>query len=267
MGGRFWGHRKFWVLGDFPSPPPALSGSVPPSPIDLSVVLGTNDLRSPSLEVKGVTSIVIHKDFERFTMDNDIALLLLNTDIRFSGLKEPICMPRQPGPTKWSKCWVAGWGQTKPGDKHSETTDLMKVPMVIMDRRECRKVFPKLTKNMLCAGYENKSYDSCQGDSGGPLVCTTESDRKWYQVGIISWGRSCGRKNIPGIYTLLDNYSPWIKKVTEVEGRPYDSEKMRTEEVSAPSPEILMRSKASEFPEPGGPRLWLLLCLLSYMLF
>lgn len=115
MGGRFWGHSKLWVLGDFPSPPPALSGSVPPSPIDLSVVLGTNDLQSPSLEVKGVASIVIHKDFERFTMDNDIALLLLNTEVRFSGLKVPICMPRQPGPAKWSKCWVAGWGQTKPG--------------------------------------------------------------------------------------------------------------------------------------------------------
>lgn len=83
--------------------------------MDLSIVLGTNDLQSPFLEVKGVTSIVIHKNFERFTMDNDIALLLLNTEIKFSGLKEPICMPRQPGSAKWNKCWVAGWGQTKPG--------------------------------------------------------------------------------------------------------------------------------------------------------
>lgn len=115
MGCRFGGRSKFWVLGDISSPPPAFSGSVPPSPIDLRIVLGTNDLQSPSLEVKGVTSIVIHKDFERATMDNDIALLLLDTDIRFNGLKEPICMPRQPGPAKWSKCWVAGWGQTRPG--------------------------------------------------------------------------------------------------------------------------------------------------------
>ncbi|XP_036281106.2 serine protease 55 [Pipistrellus kuhlii] len=237
------------------------------NPMDLSIVLGTNDLQSPFLEVKGVTSIVIHKNFERSTMDNDIALLLLNTEIKFSGLKEPICMPRQPGPTKWNKCWVAGWGQTKPDDKNSESSDLKKVPIVIMDWRECTKVFPKLTKNMLCAGYANKSYDSCQGDSGGPLVCTTESDRKWYQVGIISWGRSCGQKNIPGIYTLLYNYGPWIKKVTEVEGRSYDPEKVRTEEVRAPPPETQMRSKASEFPEPSGPRLWLLLCLLSYILF
>lgn len=101
-----------------------------------------------------------------------------------------------------------------------------------------------------------------QGDSGGPLVCTPESDKKWYQVGIISWGRSCGKKNTPGIYTLLENYGLWIKKVTELEGRPYNAEKMRT-----PLQKKRMRSQASESLEPRGPKFWLLLCLLSYVLF
>ena len=101
-----------------------------------------------------------------------------------------------------------------------------------------------------------------QGDSGGPLVCTTESDKKWYQVGIVSWGRSCGQKNTPGVYTLLENYRPWIKKVTELEGRPYKAQIMR-----APSLRKPMGSQAPKSPEPGSPRLRLLLCLLSYMLF
>lgn len=85
------------------------------SPSDLSVVLGTNNLQSPSLEVKGVTSIVLHKDFQQPSMDNDVALLLLDSHITFSGLKEPICMPRQPSPSTWHECWVAGWGQTEIG--------------------------------------------------------------------------------------------------------------------------------------------------------
>lgn len=85
------------------------------SPMDLSVVLGTNDLRSPSLEVKRVTSIILHKDFQRVNMDNDIALLLLALPITFSGLKEPICLPRKLSPSMWHKCWVAGWGQTNTG--------------------------------------------------------------------------------------------------------------------------------------------------------
>ncbi|EFB24771.1 hypothetical protein PANDA_007464, partial [Ailuropoda melanoleuca] len=179
-------------------------------PTDLSVVLGSNDLSSSSLEIKGITSIVLHKDFQRPTMNNDIALLLLDSPITFSGLKEPICMPRKPSPSVWHKCWVAGWGQTNSEDKTSMKTDLMKVPMTIMDWEKCSKAFPKLTKNMLCAGYENESFDACQGDSGGPLVCNTESDKIWYQVGIISWGKSCGQKNMPGIYTLLENYNLWI---------------------------------------------------------
>ncbi|XP_053072651.1 serine protease 55 isoform X2 [Acinonyx jubatus] len=151
------------------------------SPMDLSVVLGTNDLRSPSLEIKRVTSIILHKDFQRVNMDNDIALLLLALPITFSGLKEPICLPRKLSPSMWHKCWVAGWGQTNTDDKNSMKTDLMKVPMIIMDWKKCSKAFPRLTKNMLCAGYENESFDACQGDSGGPLVCTTKSDKNWYQ--------------------------------------------------------------------------------------
>ncbi|KAF6096417.1 serine protease 55 [Phyllostomus discolor] len=236
------------------------SGELQPS--DLNVVLGTNDLQSPTLEVKGVTSIVVHKDFERTSVNNDIALLLLSSYITFGGLKEPICVPRQPSPSTWSQCWVAGWGQTKAGDKNSMGADLMKVPMIIMDWEKCSKVFPKLTKNMLCAGYENSSYDSCQGDSGGPLVCTTGSDKKWYQVGIVSWGKSCGQKDTPGVYTLLENYSPWIKKVTELEGRPYKAQMMRVPSLRKP-----VGSRAPGSLEPGSPRLRLLLCLLSYMLF
>lgn len=41
-------------------------------------------------------------------------------------------------------------------------TELLKVPMTIVDREKCLKEFPRLTKNMLCAGYENETYDACQ---------------------------------------------------------------------------------------------------------
>lgn len=46
-------------------------------------------------------------------------------------------------------------------------------------------------------------------------------------MGIISWGRSCGRKNILGIYILLENYNFWVKKVIELEGRFFDVKKVR----------------------------------------
>ncbi|XP_049567212.1 serine protease 55 isoform X2 [Orcinus orca] len=132
------------------------------SPTELRVVLGTNSLSSPSLEVKGVTSIILHKDFQKLNMDNDISLLLLDTPITFSELKEPICMPTEPGLSRWHKCWVAGWGQTQTGLKQPMETELLKVPMTIVDWEKCLKEFPRLTKNMLCAGFENETYDACQ---------------------------------------------------------------------------------------------------------
>ncbi|XP_010621243.1 serine protease 55 isoform X2 [Fukomys damarensis] len=232
------------------------------SPKELHVVVGTNDLTNPHLEIKQVTSITLHTGYVRATMDNDIGLLLLASPIKFNGLKVPVCLPPQPIPVSWQECWVAGWGQTSSTEKNSMKSDLMKVPMVIMDWKECSKLFSKLTKNMLCAGYQNENYDACQGDSGGPLVCTTsESSSKWYQLGIISWGRSCGQKNVPGIYTLLAEYDSWIKNVTQLEGRPYSLEEMRD-----PLKQPRQNSGASASPVPGSPTAWLLPCLLPSLL-
>lgn len=47
-----------------------------------------------------------------------------------------------------------------------------------------------------------------QGDSGGPLVC--EFNNTWVQVGIVSWGIGCGRKDFPGVYTEVSIYKLWI---------------------------------------------------------
>ena len=49
-----------------------------------------------------------------------------------------------------------------------------------------------------------------QGDGGGPLVC--EKDDRWYQVGIVSFGIGCGRRNVPGVYTNVEAYGPWIEE-------------------------------------------------------
>ncbi|KAL1484201.1 hypothetical protein MTO96_032689 [Rhipicephalus appendiculatus] len=54
--------------------------------------------------------------------------------------------------------------------------------------------------------------DSCQGDSGGPAM-TRDVRGRYLQVGIVSFGRGCARKNIPGVYARVDVFAPWLKKV------------------------------------------------------
>lgn len=57
-----------------------------------------------------------------------------------------------------------------------------------------------------------------QGDGGGPLVC--EKDRHWYQVGVVSFGIGCGRRNVPGVYTRVQAFEEWIKSTIGVHHHP-----------------------------------------------
>jgi len=65
-----------------------------------------------------------------------------------------------------------------------------------------------LPDTALCAGAEGR--DACDGDGGGPLVC--EQDGQWYQVGIVSFGIGCGRAGVPGVYTRIQSFYPWLER-------------------------------------------------------
>ena len=60
------------------------------------------------------------------------------------------------------------------------------------------------------------SGDSCDGDSGGPLIHRYDPDEPWTQVGIVSFGpHNCASKDVPGVYTQVDQFSDWIKNKLE----------------------------------------------------
>ncbi|XP_030043994.1 serine protease 55 [Microcaecilia unicolor] len=178
-----------------------------------------------ALEVK---EIIIHPWYGIWYFDQDIALLLLATPIQFNVLKTPICLPPAGNLTydDWHKCYVVGWGTLNHNQNESHKY-LRKEEMVLIKFKTCQDWYYTLTLNMICAGYEEGGRGSCQGDSGGPLVCKYWKDDLWYQVGIVSWDSGCGKRQYPGVYTLVSKYVKWIIKETAAVGNPYVPEEHR----------------------------------------
>ncbi|XP_030051057.1 mucin-2 [Microcaecilia unicolor] len=185
----------------------------------LRVELGSTILHREK-EVKEVKKLFTHGKYSQRTFDNDIALLLVSSPIHFDKWRLPICMPPlgEFNMRDWKICYVVGWGSAMTG---ISSRILQKMELTLIDWKLCIDWLWKITKNMLCAALDRGGYDTCQGDSGGPLACKSRRENIWYQVGIVSWRVSCGRKKSPGVYTVVSNYLEWIEEVTAEAGEPF----------------------------------------------
>ncbi|XP_064267636.1 serine protease 55-like isoform X2 [Passer domesticus] len=187
-------------------------------PADLRVAVGRVDLSFP-LEEHNPDSLILHEEFNRTSLQNDIALILLSSPIKFSMEKIPICLPFVCDMDTWQHCWAAGWEGT-----NAASRVLQKARMKLISREKCLKHIPHLVGGTMCAeteqgGGEGGGGGGCQVDSGGPLVCSYWNTVKWFQVGIISGGNPNHR-----ILTPVYSYQDWIEKETAIRGKPFFTE-------------------------------------------
>ncbi|XP_037908008.1 vitellin-degrading protease-like [Hermetia illucens] len=173
--------------------------------IQLTVESGTSSRTLPGLSSK-VKRVVLHPNFSRATMDYDIAILLLETEIPFGPTMQPIFLaPANTKTTVGSKAIVSGWGDLREDGSPSE--QLQYVSVITIDNEVCaemnKRVSP-ITERMLCAGETAGGKDACQGDSGGPLVLQGKL------IGVVSWGKGCARAEYPGVYASISALRGWI---------------------------------------------------------
>ena len=141
---------------------------------------------------------------------------------------------------------VTGWGRTKPriagskgiardGTINHGSAALLEVEL--KPRAACNTVSGygaiSITKT-ICAGAQvagaetldravsalalpvallNRTVkDTCNGDSGGPMTVERGTARASNRVlvGVVSWGQGCAQAGIPGVYTLVSAFAPWI---------------------------------------------------------
>ncbi|NWV93247.1 GRAK protein, partial [Machaerirhynchus nigripectus] len=182
------------------------------------VVLGAHraSVAEKEQQIFEIMEIFRHQKFDWSSGKNDIMLLKLNDTAKMNKYVQLLPLPAsfedvEPG----TLCKVAGWGNTSPG---KPSKYLQEANLKIVDRKSCDKKYdnkPKITINMLCAIGKNRFLpsDACQGDSGGPLICACQ-----YR-GIVSFGKECGKRGIPGVYTrLTETYIDWIKETISRDG-------------------------------------------------
>ncbi|XP_035025933.2 vitamin K-dependent protein C [Hippoglossus stenolepis] len=159
-----------------------------------------------------------HPNYNSRTVDNDIALLRLETPAQFSNYIIPVCLPGQDLAERvlhlnGTTTVVTGWGKENlDSTQFSSALNVIKVPLV--SHSICsQQMSYDISDNVLCAGILGQNKDACEGDSGGPMV-TLYRDT-WFLIGLVSWGEGCGREDKLGIYTKVSNYNEWINRVRE----------------------------------------------------
>ncbi|RWS09001.1 clotting factor B-like isoform X1, partial [Dinothrombium tinctorium] len=168
-----------------------------------------------------VADIIVHDFYQRPDIYHDIALLVIDGEIKFSEMVKPVCLPNKKHTNFYlmhnDQALVAGFGSIFPGGPSSEK--LLEAMLPIVRREQCNVTYSRLfsmrlphgiTAACICAGGVD-GKDACQGDSGGPLIVIMENHP--LLIGVVSFGYKCGVPGFPGVFTNVVHYSRWIREV------------------------------------------------------
>ncbi len=192
--------------------------------------LGSNQLTRAT--EMAVDRVVVHADYRNSgNKRHDIALIHLvpdaatNRQLLARARPVAIATPATRAFVPREMLRVTGWGIT--GERRSGATrsidgkllrgspDLLEAELNVAPLARCRAIDsykPIVWDGVICAVGDDTDQDTCQGDSGGPMLMTgAEGD---VLVGVVSTGKGCGLKGVPGLYTRVASYADWIRAVT-----------------------------------------------------
>jgi len=189
------------------------------------VRLGEHDISKTSDDARGtpldvpVARVAVHEGYSNVSLKNDIAVITLRRAVTFNARISPVCMPDALRNTnnlerRFSSMNVIGWGATVNGGR--TVNALMQAEVPLVGSQECDRAYASVQRirigrrDQICAG--RGLIDACSGDSGGGLLVEAGRNAAWTLAGVTSFGAECGSETMPGVYTRVDNFLPWIRR-------------------------------------------------------
>ncbi|XP_059045913.1 uncharacterized protein LOC131841610 [Achroia grisella] len=168
-----------------------------------------------------IKKAIKHEEYSPKAYTNDIGILVLEKDVKFTALIRPICLPatdelRARNFENYNPI-ITGWGATE--FRGPSATHLQALQLPVVSTEFCAQAYSqykaqKIDDRVLCAGFKNGGKDACQGDSGGPLMQPiwdpTDYTTYFYQIGVVSYGKKCAEAGFPGVYSRVTHFIPWL---------------------------------------------------------
>jgi len=159
----------------------------------------------PDEECIGVERVILNENYDSWTINNDICLLILESEATLGPNVGTIPLPESGEEyEEGTECQVAGWGDT--GSGMASVTQ--KANMRVVSDDTCRDSYGQsgIADSMICVeGASGTGLpDLCQGDSGDPLMCGN------HLSGFMSWGYGCADPGYPPVFTQVSYYVDWI---------------------------------------------------------
>lgn len=135
----------------------------------MQVGFGETHLLGESTIRSNIFRSIMHKYYDHETFENDIAILMLETQIKFSSNVLPICLPSAGVPLQGYAIAV-GFGGTKDNVEGSHILQEVEVP-IVDDKNECLENDAEFYEKFLnhgnfCAGKKGVFKNVCKGDEG-----------------------------------------------------------------------------------------------------
>lgn len=161
-------------------------------------------------QVRSVSRVHIHPQYEMTYYSNDIALLRVNTSFTYTDYVQPACLPVT-DPADDDEVIIVGWGTNRLGGQVSDTLKQAYSNVI----GNCKPYWAQVQNSLqICIANTDSGDSACHGDSGGPLLSLNNG--QYVVAGVASYGYTCntaGVNSLPNVYTRVSSYKAWIKSI------------------------------------------------------